>query len=75
MLTGNSCRVGVCVCVSQAPDMSREPKRVVGGRESVSASPVCNTFEMHPAQREKQLLDHEELEFMSECESLILVRL
>ncbi|XP_039668995.1 uncharacterized protein LOC120566536 [Perca fluviatilis] len=41
--------------------MSKEHTRVVHGRESVSAFPVCNTCEIHPTQMEKQLLDHEGL--------------
>ncbi len=55
--------------------MSKEHAGVVRGRESVSAFPVCNTSEMHPTQIDEQLLDHEDLKCMSECESLILVRL
>ena len=54
--------------------MSKEHTRVVHGRESVSAFPVCNTCEIHPTQMEKQLLDHEGCKcMMSECESLVLV--
>ena len=51
--------------------MMKAHMRVVRGRESVAASPVCYTSEMHVQLFEEQLLDHTGLKCLAECERLI----